>query len=457
MLKYIKHRTTKCSWIGIVLYLGIGVSAWATVQSHIRPLSHLHNTPEHGLCRLSAQLVLSSDNPNGELLTAVQGSLQLTESLSALDPSLSCTVMNVNTNSYCTTTTYDSSEATLYWILTRKSGPYLKVPPSELPVLNLQITYPSETHIQEGPGVLNTSLAANAAYDTVSVETYSASNYFSKQLFEYSVSEPGWHLLSVPGSAPDMSVSTLFPAKTPKQILGLTENRYTSCDTLKPGHGYWLYTEEPLSTSFYIYPLYEYSRHISAGGWTLLGSVITSKADVDLMSTPDGLVEYPLYSYNTSSEAYHASSRIDPGEAYWVRIRQPGSVALGYHSGTLTPRLAKSCVPPPPPPTQDSEGENKSAPTGSYKNRLKGNTPNPFSQSTHIHFELATSSSITLAVYNMRGQRVRTLMDHRMDKGIHQVVWDGKNDKGMRVSAGVYLCRLSMPEFSALCKMTLVR
>jgi hypothetical protein len=433
------------------------LSAQATVQSHIRPLSHLHNTPEQGFCRLTAQLVLSSDNPNGELLSAVQGSLQLTESLSALDPSLSCRVINVDTSSYCTTTTYESSDETLYWIFTRKSGLYLQVPATGVPVLNLDITYPAGTHIEEGPGVLNTSLAANAAYDTVSLETRSVPNCFSRQPFEYSISDPGWHLLSIPGSAPDMSVTALFPHKTPKKVLGLTENRYMSCDTLKPGHGYWLYTEEPLSTSFYIYPLHEYSRHIAAGGWTLLGSVITSKADVDLISTPDRLVEYPLYSYDTSSKAYLSSNRIDPGEAYWARIRQAGSVALGYHSGTPTNRLAKSYAPPPPPPVQDSDRENTSTATQSDKNQLKGNTPNPFSQNTRIHFELATTSSVTLAVYNMRGRRVRMLVDHRLDKGIHQVVWDGRDDDGMRVSAGVYLYQLTTPEFSALRKMTLMR
>jgi hypothetical protein len=73
---------------------------------------------------------------------------------------------------------------------------------------------------------------------------------------------------------------------------------------------------------------------------------------------------------------------------------------------------------------------------------LSQNYPNPFNPSTAIRFSLPQSSDIRLAVYNMLGQRVRILFEGRKAAGVYSAVWDGANERGEVVAAGLYFVRL---------------
>ncbi|HWR84222.1 MAG TPA: S8 family serine peptidase [Candidatus Deferrimicrobium sp.] len=73
---------------------------------------------------------------------------------------------------------------------------------------------------------------------------------------------------------------------------------------------------------------------------------------------------------------------------------------------------------------------------------LNQNYPNPFNPTTTISFQLTEADDVTLDVYNLLGQRVRTLVSERLPAGSHAVVWDGTNDDGEKVATGVYLYRL---------------
>jgi hypothetical protein len=69
---------------------------------------------------------------------------------------------------------------------------------------------------------------------------------------------------------------------------------------------------------------------------------------------------------------------------------------------------------------------------------LEQNYPNPFNPSTTIRFYLPSTAQVSLAIYNVLGQKVRTLLDRRIEAGKHQVVWDGRDGAGKPVSSGVY-------------------
>jgi len=60
---------------------------------------------------------------------------------------------------------------------------------------------------------------------------------------------------------------------------------------------------------------------------------------------------------------------------------------------------------------------------------LYQNYPNPFNLETQISFDLPVNSKVSLKIYDITGQLVRTLLDKDMEAGEHRVIWDGKNQK----------------------------
>jgi hypothetical protein len=73
---------------------------------------------------------------------------------------------------------------------------------------------------------------------------------------------------------------------------------------------------------------------------------------------------------------------------------------------------------------------------------LMQNTPNPFNPSTVIGFNVNAGGKVLLEIYDVRGRRIRRLMDDRLGAGKYQVTWDGKDDRGRALPSGVYLYRL---------------
>jgi hypothetical protein len=88
---------------------------------------------------------------------------------------------------------------------------------------------------------------------------------------------------------------------------------------------------------------------------------------------------------------------------------------------------------------------------------LHETTPNPLTTQATIRFGLIESGWVSLKVYNLRGERVRTLIDDYRTAGLHKGVWDLKDEVGRDVSSGVYFYRLTALSGSATQKMILIR
>ncbi len=88
---------------------------------------------------------------------------------------------------------------------------------------------------------------------------------------------------------------------------------------------------------------------------------------------------------------------------------------------------------------------------------LKQNYPNPFNPETNIEFSLPKEQDVSLTVFNLLGQQVRTLVNSRLASGDHTITWDGKNDNGVGVPSGIYFYRLYTPEFAQTNKMVMLR
>jgi hypothetical protein len=85
------------------------------------------------------------------------------------------------------------------------------------------------------------------------------------------------------------------------------------------------------------------------------------------------------------------------------------------------------------------------------------NYPNPFNPSTHIKYQLPQNSNVTIKVYNSIGQVVKTLVNNSVEAGYHEVVWDGTNDTGVKVSSGVYIYRMTTAHFVKSHKLILMK
>jgi flagellar hook assembly protein FlgD len=94
------------------------------------------------------------------------------------------------------------------------------------------------------------------------------------------------------------------------------------------------------------------------------------------------------------------------------------------------------------------------------KTRLLENYPNPFNPETWIPYQLAVDADVTITIYDVRGNAIRTLDLGHQPAGTYSgrssaAYWDGRNDSGEAVASGLYFYTLSAGDFSATRKMLL--
>jgi len=85
------------------------------------------------------------------------------------------------------------------------------------------------------------------------------------------------------------------------------------------------------------------------------------------------------------------------------------------------------------------------------------NYPNPFNPSTTIAFSLPHSGRTTLDIYNLKGQKVRSLLNAKLPSGGNKAVWDGNNDNNQPVSSGIYFYRVCCADQTFASKMILAK
>jgi flagellar hook assembly protein FlgD len=87
---------------------------------------------------------------------------------------------------------------------------------------------------------------------------------------------------------------------------------------------------------------------------------------------------------------------------------------------------------------------------------LMNNYPNPFNLSTNISFALPKESDISLKLYNIAGQLVKSF-EGSYQTGNHTIVWDGTNTRGEEVASGIYFYRLVAGQYHCTKKMVLMK
>lgn len=78
------------------------------------------------------------------------------------------------------------------------------------------------------------------------------------------------------------------------------------------------------------------------------------------------------------------------------------------------------------------------------------NSPNPFNYQTEIQFSLNTITRLEISIYNIKGEKVKTLVKAEFNKGLHSKTWNGKDDKNQTVSSGIYFVKMKEFENNAI-------
>jgi Secretion system C-terminal sorting domain len=85
------------------------------------------------------------------------------------------------------------------------------------------------------------------------------------------------------------------------------------------------------------------------------------------------------------------------------------------------------------------------------------NYPNPFNPRTSIMFQNSAPGEVEVNVYNMKGQKIKSLVKDEFDAGKHNVIWNGDNDSGSEVASGMYLYQVKTDKYSTTRKMVLMK
>jgi len=184
------------------------------------------------------------------------------------------------------------------------------------------------------------------------------------------------------------------------------------------------------------------------------GEVLTENTAVFLWRAGEPLVD--RYWFELSEDSLFASPTIDSTITdstttilnletgnYWWRVRAHNVAGWGSFSETWSFSVLITDV--------DDEA---SIPD---EFSLSQNYPNPFNPSTTFRYGLREPGQVSLKVYNMLGQLVRTIVDEQQIEGYHEVVWDGRNEVGETVSSGIYIYRMTSGSFVETKRMLLIK
>ncbi|MBN1998151.1 T9SS type A sorting domain-containing protein [candidate division KSB1 bacterium] len=89
--------------------------------------------------------------------------------------------------------------------------------------------------------------------------------------------------------------------------------------------------------------------------------------------------------------------------------------------------------------------------------RLEQNYPNPFNPETQITFHVKDAGYVKLAVFNVKGQHIKTLVSENVMSGSHTVVWNGTNEKNTAVPSGIYFATLRVNDYQQIIKMDYIK
>lgn len=186
---------------------------------------------------------------------------------------------------------------------------------------------------------------------------------------------------------------------------------------------------EILWTHYYVHE-YRIERKINTGSWTNIATITSMATE----SYVDESVTIP-----------------DPKErTFYYRMRGKVFDTYSDYTDEKTPIANEERLLP-----KKLADDNTNTEPLPQKFELLANYPNPFNSTTAIRFQLPSETYVTLKVFNIHGEEIRTLANGTMMPGMQQVEWDGTDHAGRKVASGVYIYQIIAGEFKQALKTTL--
>ena len=147
--------------------------------------------------------------------------------------------------------------------------------------------------------------------------------------------------------------------------------------------------------------------------------------------------------YDNISQLNAQVSELEEGEYYWrVRSKADGSTSSYSNTGNFKVGDGVTSV------------EDEEMPL-TYD--IDQNYPNPFNPTTTINYAIPEANYVSIKIYNMLGQEVKTLVNKDVKAGRHTIEWRGENNYGQKVSSGTYIYRITAGEYTQAKKMILLK
>ena len=88
---------------------------------------------------------------------------------------------------------------------------------------------------------------------------------------------------------------------------------------------------------------------------------------------------------------------------------------------------------------------------------LSQNFPNPFNPTTQINYAIPEEAHVSLKIYNLQGNLIKTFIDREQEAAYYNLIWDGTNDNGDKVNSGVYIYRIIAGDYTATRRMVMLK
>ena len=277
----------------------------------------------------------------------------------------------------------------------------------------------------------------------------------------YDFPSQGWYLGSLPMQVDNDELHNLIPSALGAFGWDVPTQSYQAVTNLATESGYWFSLTQGDTTVIPGTPLESYTTHCLVG-WNLIGGIKDSVDFSNPNDNPDGAV-IACFGWNSQTNQYYPSNWLAPDKGYWIAVMQECDLTVGEDippgklakaKGSVAEFYEKFSTQPPAPPTDLLGNDHGKIPT-TYA--LYQNYPNPFNPRTVIKYQLPEHGKVTLKIYNILGQEVRTLIDNQKNAGYHKIIWDGCNSFGSLVSTGLYFYRIEAGEFHSIKKMLILK